>query len=62
MPTEADGILVASVRANDAAEIGAQLDRLESACRALDLDGVLGVIRTLVPEYSGTPGKAILPA
>jgi len=61
VPTEADGILVASVRANDAAEIGAQLDRLETACRALDLDGVLGVIHTLVPEYSGTPGKAILP-
>jgi len=58
VPTEMDGILVAAVRAKDPAEVGAELDRLESACRALNLTTSMASLRVLVPEYSGEQGLA----
>jgi O-antigen biosynthesis protein WbqV len=53
LPTESAGILVATARAGDVAEVGAALDALETACRATDLTAALAVLRRLVPEYSG---------
>jgi O-antigen biosynthesis protein WbqV len=51
VPTEREGILVATVRATDFAPVAASLDDLEAACRRHDLTAVLEVIHSLVPEY-----------
>ncbi len=56
MPTEMDGVLLALVRAGDAAAVAAAFDELEASCRRLDLDGAMAIIRRLVPEYSGAAG------
>jgi len=45
------GILVASVRAGDARQVGQQLDSLEDACRKMDLTTAMQVLQSLVPEY-----------
>lgn len=50
-PTEMQGILAAQVRAQDPDVVGAALDALEAACRALRRDEALAVLRRLVPEY-----------
>jgi len=51
VPTEMTGILVASVRAGDARQVGQQLDSLEDACRKMDLTTAMQVLQSLVPEY-----------
>lgn len=51
VPTERDGILVATVRATDFAPVAAALDELEAACRGRDHAAMMGVIHRLVPEY-----------
>lgn len=56
VPTEMNGILVAAVRARDPRQMAAELDRLETACRALDLAEAMAVLKTLVPEYQAPAG------
>ncbi len=56
VPTEMDGVLLASVRAGDTDAVAKAFDDLEAACRRLDLDGMMAIIRRLVPEYSGSVG------
>jgi O-antigen biosynthesis protein WbqV len=51
VPTERDGILVATVRAREYASAAASLDELETACRQLDHAAAMGVVQRLVPEY-----------
>jgi O-antigen biosynthesis protein WbqV len=51
VPTERDGILVATVRAADYAPVVALLDELEAACRRLDHAAAMAVVHRLVPEY-----------
>jgi O-antigen biosynthesis protein WbqV len=51
VPTERDGILVATMRAADYAAVAASLDELEAACRRLDEGAAMAVLRRLVPEY-----------
>jgi FlaA1/EpsC-like NDP-sugar epimerase len=51
MPTEAKGILAASPRLADAAELGRSLDALSDYCRAHRPGDALALLRKLVPEY-----------
>jgi O-antigen biosynthesis protein WbqV len=51
VPTERDGILVASVRATDYVPVAVSLGELETACRRLDHAAVMTVLHRLVPEY-----------
>ncbi len=53
VPTERDGILVATVRAADYAPVAASLTELEAACRRLDHAAAMAVLHRLVPEYRG---------
>jgi O-antigen biosynthesis protein WbqV len=57
VPTERDGILVATVRAAEYEPVADSLDELERACRRLDHAAAMTVIHRLVPEYrrSGVP-------
>ncbi len=59
LPTEMEGVLLAAVRAGDAAAIGAELDALEAAARGLDLEAAMAILRRLVPEYSGPVGRTV---
>lgn len=58
VPTEAEGILVAAVRAGNPTAIEADLQALAQACGAMDLTAAMAVVRRLVPEYSGDIGLA----
>ena len=58
VPTEAPGILLASPRTQDVAEVTGILDRLEAAARAEDLGALISGIRALVPEYA-PPGEDV---
>ncbi|HXP96996.1 MAG TPA: nucleoside-diphosphate sugar epimerase/dehydratase [Telmatospirillum sp.] len=51
VPTERDGILVASVRATDYVPVAVSLGELETACRRLDQAAAMAVLHRLVPEY-----------
>jgi O-antigen biosynthesis protein WbqV len=51
VPTERDGILVATARPLDLARVGAAIQDLEAACRRQDQAAALAVLRQLVPEY-----------
>jgi len=51
VPTEAKGILVASPRWVDHAELSGTLDDLDIACRSHRADRAVAVIGRLVPEY-----------
>jgi O-antigen biosynthesis protein WbqV len=51
LPTEMEGVLVATVRAGNPIAIGLGLDTLEAACRKADFGGAMEVIGQLVPEY-----------
>lgn len=52
VPTEAPGILLASPRTKDLAEVTSVIDRLEAAARAEDIDTLMDSVNTLVPEYA----------
>jgi FlaA1/EpsC-like NDP-sugar epimerase len=52
MPTEARGILLASPRWVDRAELGGALDDLDIACRSHQGDRAVAIVSRLVPEYT----------
>lgn len=52
VPTEAKGILVASPRWVDHAELSGTLDDLDTACRSHRADRAVAIISRLVPEYT----------
>ncbi|HIJ37942.1 MAG TPA: polysaccharide biosynthesis protein, partial [Rhodospirillaceae bacterium] len=54
VPTELDGILLATVRAGDYADIARKLEALGLACRCLDEKAVLTSIQGLVPELQAS--------
>jgi O-antigen biosynthesis protein WbqV len=56
VPTEMDGILEATVRAGDHDAVADGLSRLEDACRRLDGETAVAMIRCLVPEYAAQGG------
>jgi O-antigen biosynthesis protein WbqV len=51
VPTQQDGILVASPRAVPPGALQSFLDRMEACARAGDMDAVMDDLRALVPEY-----------
>ncbi len=51
-PTGRNGILAASARRYERAQVAAVLDAIEDRCRALDTPGMLDALRCLVPEYA----------
>lgn len=55
VPTEMPGVLLASPRTQDVAEVSAVLERLEAAARAEDLGTLKAAILDLVPEYAPPP-------
>lgn len=52
VPTEAKGILLASPRWVDRAELGGALDDLDIACRNHQGDRAVAIVSRLVPEYT----------
>jgi len=58
VPTEAPGILLASPRTQNLAEVSAVLDRLHTAAKAEDLAALRTAINALVPEYA-PPGEEV---
>jgi O-antigen biosynthesis protein WbqV len=52
VPTGRTGILAAPVRPLDYGRVAQALDALEERARALDREGTLDALRTLVPEYA----------
>jgi O-antigen biosynthesis protein WbqV len=50
--TDREGILVATPRAANAAELATELDQLAGECRAHDAAAALARLRRLIPEYS----------
>lgn len=57
MPTDRNGILIATPRLVDRHELGIALSELEMACTSHQPERVLAIIRRLVPEYmpNGSP-------
>ncbi|MGE5477379.1 MAG: polysaccharide biosynthesis protein [Bacteroidales bacterium] len=53
VPTHRAGILLASPRLVDRAELSAQMAALEAACAQRDRERAGGIVRALVPEYRG---------
>ena len=53
VPTTCAGILLAAPRAADRSAVSEAVEQLAVACAEGDADGVVRVIRTLVPEFSG---------
>ncbi|CAA7619372.1 Capsular polysaccharide biosynthesis protein [Magnetospirillum sp. LM-5] len=53
--TDREGILVATPRSVDVAELAAELHSLEGECRAHDAPAAIARLRRLVPEYSPRP-------
>ena len=51
IPTEIDGILIASIRAGDLSKIKNCLDDLEKACQSQQVDKALEILYNLVPEF-----------
>ena len=51
-PTQAPGVLLASPRTQNLAEVISVLERLEAAARAEDLEALKAAMRDLVPEYA----------
>lgn len=61
VPTDQDGVLVASPRAVAHQALAEFLDRVERCARAGDRDAVLEDLRALVPEYAPSPGPQPAP-
>ncbi|MCR4376784.1 MAG: polysaccharide biosynthesis protein [Rhodospirillales bacterium] len=55
VPTQMPGVLLASPRTQDVAEVSAVLERLEAAARAEDVSTLKSAILDLVPEYAPPP-------
>ncbi|MBF0326105.1 polysaccharide biosynthesis protein [Magnetospirillum moscoviense] len=53
--TDREGILVATPRSVDVAELAAELHNLEGECRAHDAPAAIARLRRLVPEYAPKP-------
>jgi O-antigen biosynthesis protein WbqV len=51
VPTECPGVLLAAPRAGNLDELRSAIAELSEACEKNDVDAILGVIRSLVPEY-----------
>lgn len=55
VPTEHEGLLLATPRVADLAWLSAALDRLDAACRSSDAGAALRELTVLVPEYQPPP-------
>ncbi|MBC9206283.1 polysaccharide biosynthesis protein [Roseomonas aerophila] len=55
-PTQFPGLLVATPRTSDAAEMGAAIDRIAASARAGDTAGALAQLAQLVPEFDHNTG------
>ena len=58
LATECPGLLLASPRTADAADLAREIDAMAVACADADASRVMAVIRRLVPEYQGTGDPA----
>ena len=52
VPTGHAGLLMAVPRTSEVGEVGAAVSSVAAFCVAGDLAGALGVVRSLVPEFS----------
>lgn len=57
MPTELDGILLASPRTTDFVVLERLIVKLIDSAAVSDIDNALKLIRTVVPEYTPTANK-----